>query len=108
MLKLIESAKKVEPKGQVILERKEDFSKIYLENGDLIKIAGKSGLVGINGQVLQPTALVWQDNLDLEDYIERAGGYLSNANKDKILVRKASGAIRMQESGWGRWPLLKN
>lgn len=100
MLKLIESAKKVEPKGQVILERKEDFSKIYLENGDLIKIAGKSGLVGINGQVLQPTALVWQDNLDLEDYIERAGGYLSNANKDKILVRKASGAIRMQESGW--------
>ncbi len=100
MLKLIESAKKIEPKGQVILERKEDFSKIYLENGDLIKIAGKSGLVGISGQVLQPTALVWQQGLDLEDYIERAGGYLSNANKEKILVRKSSGAIRLKESSW--------
>ena len=101
MMKLVEAAKKVDPKGQVILENESDYAKIFLENGDVVKIGGKNSLVAVSGQVLQPTALVWSDKYDIEDYIENAGGYLTNANEDKILVRRSSGAIKLHyTAGW--------
>ena len=98
LLKLIDSAKKVEPKGQVILDGRKDLSQIYLENGDVIKIAGKNSLVSVSGQVLQPTALIYEDSLSINDYIESAGGLLANADKQKILVRKSSGAMRIHDT----------
>lgn len=99
LLKLIDSARKVDPKGQVILDTSADLSQIYLEDGDVIKIAGKNSLVSVSGQVLQPTALMYQNNLSINDYIESAGGLLANADKGKILVRKSSGAMKVHESG---------
>jgi protein involved in polysaccharide export with SLBB domain len=95
IMKLIDSAKKVEPKGQVILENSESFSQIYLEEGDLIKIPSKNWLVNISGQVLQPTSLVWNKDYNLKNYIEHAGGYLNNAELNKVLIRKTSGAIQV-------------
>ncbi len=100
LLKLIESARKVEPKGQVILENTSDFEQVYLEDGDRLTIGSKNSLVNVSGQVLQPTAFVWNNDYSIERYIENAGGYLANANTDKILVRKASGAIRMSDNSW--------
>ncbi len=99
LLKLIDSARKVDPKGQVILDTSADLSQIYLEDGDVIKIAGKNSLVSVSGQVLQPTALMYKNNLSINDYIESAGGLLANADKGKILVRKSSGAMKVHESG---------
>lgn len=99
LLKLIDSARKVDPKGQVILDTSADLSQIYLEDGDVIKIAGKNSLVSVSGQVLQPTALMYQNDLSINDYIESAGGLLANADKGKILVRKSSGAMKVHESG---------
>lgn len=95
VMKLIESAKRVEPKGQVILEKTDNFSQVYLEEGDLIKIPSKSWLVNINGQVLQPTSLVWNKGYTLKNYIENAGGYLNNADVNKVLIKKTSGAIQV-------------
>ncbi len=94
LAKWIESAKKIIPKGQVILGENPDLSKIYLEDGDQIQIPSKNWLVSISGQVLQPTSLVWNEHLTLQDYILQSGGLLDNANQDKIIIKRLNGMIQ--------------
>ncbi len=94
LAKWIESARKIIPRGQVILGENPDLSKIYLEQGDQIQIPSKNWLVSISGQVLQPTSLVWNDSLTVQDYVNQAGGLLDNANQDKIIVKKMNGMIQ--------------
>ncbi len=64
---------------------------IVLEEGDVLTIPQRKSEVRISGEVLFPTQVVYEDGMDLEDYLDRAGGLTSLADKRKIYVLYPNG-----------------
>lgn len=103
ILKWIERAKEVEPKGQVILSHSSERENILLENGDVLYVPAKDKLVMVHGEVFFPNALVYDEGAHVEDYVRQCGGYTQNANTSRILVRHRDGSFEeAKENGWGR------
>jgi len=65
---------------------------LKLEEGDVITIPKEKMDVRISGQVLFPTRVVYQEQMNLEDYLGRAGGVSDNARKGKIYVLYPNGS----------------
>ena len=65
---------------------------LTLEEGDVITIPKEKMDVRISGQVLFPTRVVYQKQMNLEDYLGRAGGVTDNARKGKIYVLYPNGS----------------
>lgn len=93
ILQWIERARKIEPSGQVILAQDGAEGDLLLENGDLIRVPRKDGLVLISGEVLFPNAIAFDPKLGLEDYVRRAGGYTQNAEASRIVVAHRDGSF---------------
>lgn len=64
---------------------------LFLEEGDVITIPKEKMDVRISGQVLFPTRVIFEERMDLEDYVGRAGGVTDNARKGKIYVLYPNG-----------------
>ena len=84
---------------------------VPLEDGDEIIIPKRPDSVNVAGEVYGATAVIYDPELTVADYIDRAGGVTEDAEKDQIIVVKASGAILSEEgfkdSGKNRiFPLL--
>ncbi|WP_298397421.1 hypothetical protein [uncultured Azonexus sp.] len=93
ILKWVERAKSLEPAGQVVISKAEQRNGLLLENGDVIKIHAKDGLVLIGGEVLFPNALAFDNRYDLDDYIKVPGGYTKNADTSCIVVAHRDGSF---------------
>ncbi len=103
VLKWIERAKQVEPKGQVILSQSKQRENILLENGDVLYVPAKDLLVMVHGEVFFPNALVYDPKAHVEDYIRECGGYTQNANTARIVIRHRDGSFEeARENSWGR------
>ncbi|MCX8146181.1 MAG: polysaccharide export protein [Azovibrio sp.] len=101
ILKFVERARTIEPKGQVVLDA-QARSETLLEDGDVIVIPEKTSLVMVHGEVLFPNAVSWREGKSLRDYIQSAGGYTQSADTSKVVVISRNGAARRVESGfWG-------
>jgi len=99
VLEFIKRAKAVKQKGQVILRLKNNLKKIVLEDGDRILIPKKNNIVVIQGEVFIPSALAYEKEMKLSDYIEFCGGYTEDANKNKILLIKSNGRVIKYNNG---------
>ncbi len=93
ILKWIEKAKLVEPKGQVLLSNGYDASQVILKQGDRIVIPAKRYLVMVHGEVLFPTAMAYDQEKSIEDFIASAGGSTSDVDDMNILIMKPNGAF---------------
>ena len=93
LLKFIERARKVQPKGQVVLSFWKNPGEVYLEDGDTLLIPAKSNLVMVHGEVLYPNAQLHDKKFGFQDYINRAGGYTANADKSNVLFFRRDGSI---------------
>ena len=91
ILKWIEKARTLEPRGQVVLGNKNQYSNIALEDGDIINIPKDSGLVMIHGEVMFPSALSYDSNATVDDYVKMTGGYSRRQNVSKILIMHPNG-----------------
>jgi len=91
ILDFIDRAKKVEPKGRVVINKKTDLSMILLEEGDIIYIPKKSHMITIQGEVKLPGAQTFVEGLEIGDYIKTSGGYSTRADEDNVLLIKPSG-----------------
>ena len=89
----IQRAREVEPEGIVVVGGSGETADIALEDGDVIVIPEKSDVVLISGEVLMPQAVVWSRKMDLEGYIERAGGFGNRADKNNILAVHPNGEV---------------
>jgi protein involved in polysaccharide export with SLBB domain len=74
-----------------VLEKPGGIDDIILEEGDVVTIPTRKSEVRISGEVLFPTQVVFEENMDLEDYLNRAGGMTSIADKKKIYVLYPNG-----------------
>ncbi len=88
----------LEPEGRVVVVGRKDVLDIALEANDEIIIPTKSDLISINGEVVLPQAIAWNEQDNVLDYVERSGGFTDNANKDKILVIRANGETEIGDN----------
>lgn len=93
ILEFIERARKIEPRGQVILAQGTAAGDTLLEDGDIIRVPERSNLVLVSGEVLFPNALVYDGRASATDYIDRAGGYTQGADEAKLIVLRQDGSI---------------
>lgn len=71
---------------------------ILLENGDKLIIPSRPASVQVLGQVYNPNAIVYETELTVSDYLQRAGGPTQGADTKHIYVIKADGSILTNES----------
>jgi protein involved in polysaccharide export with SLBB domain len=97
-LQWIDRAKKVEPLGQVVISQAPaERDNLLLENGDVLRVPTRDGLVLISGEVLFPNAVAYQASLGLQDYVDRAGGYTQTADVTRLVVARRDGSFVQTE-----------
>lgn len=93
VLQWVERARKVEPTGQVVIAQAEARDQLLLENGDVVRIPTRDGLVLIGGEVLFPSSLAHDPQLKVRDYLARAGGYTQNADSARLVLARRDGSF---------------
>ena len=93
ILDFINRAKKIEPKGMVILNSDTNLSTIILEDQDTIYIPKKSSIITIQGEVKIPSAQTYVHNYTFEDYIDAVGGFTQRADTEHILIIRQNGKV---------------
>jgi len=73
---------------------------VSLHDGDKLYIPKQPDEVLILGQVYNNTAMLYQKHLNVDDYIERSGGYTRGADEDRVYVVHASGIVEPVRGGW--------
>src|SRR3546814_6981281 len=61
ILRWVDRAKKIEPSGQVVISQSDEIGDLLLENGDIIRVPVKDGLVLVSGEVLFPNAIAFDN-----------------------------------------------
>jgi protein involved in polysaccharide export with SLBB domain len=93
ILEFIERARRVQPRGQVILAGAGGAGATLLEDGDVIRLPESSNLVLVSGEVMFQTALVFDREVGVEGYVARAGGYNQGADKERVVVMRQDGSV---------------
>jgi protein involved in polysaccharide export with SLBB domain len=93
ILKFIERAKLVQPRGQVILAEGSNIGDTLLENNDVIRVPEQSNLVLVSGEVIFPNALVYDSRAGVEAYVARAGGFTQGADRARVVVLHQDGSV---------------
>ncbi|GAQ95141.1 SLBB domain-containing protein [Thermodesulfovibrio aggregans] len=91
IMKFIDLAKNIEPKGQITLGSLEEAKVTLLEDGDVITIPEKTSVVMVHGEVRFPNAILYAPDKDIDYYIEQSGGFTQRANKNVIVVLHQNG-----------------
>jgi len=99
VLQWVERARKIDPTGQTLIARASTRDQLLLENGDILRVPVKDGLVIVNGEVLFPNAVAFDAGMSVADYIQQAGGYSQNADSARVIVAHRDGSF--SESKWG-------
>lgn len=79
---------------QEIMANPNNTDNLIVEDGDEIVIPKKNQAIKVRGEVLFPTQFAFEEGLTMKDYIDKAGGFTSNAQKRKSFVIGASGNAR--------------
>ncbi|SOY64176.1 Polysialic acid transport protein [Cupriavidus taiwanensis] len=93
VLQWVERAKKIEPSGQTLIAKSTTRNDLLLENGDILRVPVKDGLVLVSGEVLFPNAVAYDKSLNLDDFIQQAGGFSQNADTSRIIIAHRDGSF---------------
>lgn len=93
ILKFVERARQVRPRGQVILAQSAGAGATLLEDGDMLRLPEISNVVLVSGEVLMPNAVIYESGTEIESYVKRAGGYTQGADQARVLVVRQDGSV---------------
>jgi len=93
IMTFIERARKVEPKGQVVIHDPKSFRDIYLEEGDQVYIPRKTNIVLVQGEVSFPGAHTHLEGKAVSDYIALAGDFGERADRKRVLLIRRNGSV---------------
>lgn len=93
ILRFIDRARKVEPRGQVVLAGRETVMETLLQDGDVLVIPERSSIIMVHGEVTQPTAVAYDSRSTVSDYIELAGGTTQRRRDARILLLRQDGTF---------------
>ena len=95
-----------ESQGRLVIDLNEiikdaERSELLVKNQDSLVIPSIPYAVSVSGEVQFPTSHLYNEKLDLDDYLNRSGGYTQNADKDRTFVVKANGSVMTKGgNGW--------
>ncbi|MDQ6964869.1 MAG: capsule biosynthesis GfcC family protein, partial [Mariprofundales bacterium] len=75
---------------------------ISIKDGDRLFVPKRPDQVMVMGQTYNNTSLIYQKQLDRDDYIGLAGGTTAMADESRIYIVKADGTVVASSSGWSR------
>lgn len=93
ILKWVERARQIEPAGQVVLASGSAREDLLLENGDVLRVPRRDGLVLISGEVLFPNAVAYRRGLSVEDYVKQTGGYTQRSSAKRLVIAHQDGSF---------------
>ncbi len=93
ILQWVERARSIEPTGQVVITQSKFRDELLLENGDILRIPTRDGLVLVSGEVLFPNTIAFDPKLDLDGYINLTGGYTQNADTSRVIIAHRNGSF---------------
>ncbi|WP_340700067.1 SLBB domain-containing protein [Vibrio harveyi] len=104
-LKFVEEASRSKALGRMVVqlnrilkdERSADF---MLEDGDFLFVPTFRNTVSIMGEVQVPITYLLDNKLDVDDYLNKAGGAKKQADEDRIFVVRADGSVYKSTSGY--------
>jgi protein involved in polysaccharide export with SLBB domain len=67
---------------------------LIMEDGDILRIPKQQQIVRVNGEVLYPSAVVFDKNKSFKDYVYNAGGFAPTALKRGAYVVYPNGTVR--------------
>ncbi|MFH4435550.1 SLBB domain-containing protein [Vibrio diabolicus] len=104
-LAFVEEASRSKALGRMVVqlnrilkgERSADF---MLEDGDFLFVPTFRNTVSIMGEVQVPITYLLDNKLDVDDYLNKAGGAKKQADEDRIFVVRADGSVYKPTSGY--------
>ncbi|HAS8569985.1 TPA: OtnA protein [Vibrio vulnificus] len=104
-LKFVEEVSRSKALGRMVVqlnrilkdERSADF---MLEDGDFLFVPTFRNTVSIMGEVQVPITYLLDNKLDVDDYLNKAGGAKKQADEDRIFVVRADGSVYKPTSGY--------
>lgn len=85
-----------------ILTEPGTISDYILRAGDQISIPEEMQEVKVSGEILNPMGLAFQQKKPLKYYIDRSGGFSSNAKRGKVFVIYSDGTTKVTKTLLGR------
>lgn len=82
---------------------------LIMEDGDIIRIPKQQQTVRVNGEVLYPSAIVYDGNKSFKGYVLNAGGYAPDALKRGAYVVYPNGTVKGTRKFlfWNSHPMVK-
>ncbi|BDR19516.1 SLBB domain-containing protein [Vibrio sp. 1403] len=104
-LKFVEEASKNKALGRMVVQldriiAKDKSADFVLEDGDFLFIPTFRNTVSIMGEVQVSITYLLDNRLDVDDYINKAGGVKKQADEDRIFVVRADGSVYKPSSGY--------
>ncbi len=75
------------------LQKPGSVADVEVRDGDIIYVPEKPTTVAVTGAVVVPSAVLYTPGKNVAHYIEYAGGFTSDAARDRILVIRATGEV---------------
>jgi protein involved in polysaccharide export with SLBB domain len=91
--KFVDRARHVQPRGQVVLAGRESSMGTLLQDGDVLLIPERTSIVMVHGEVTQPTAIAYDSDSTVADYVELAGGAIQRHGDTRILLLHQDGTF---------------
>jgi len=94
---------------KAILNKPGSSIDLIMEDGDIIRIPKQQQVVRVNGDVLYPSAIVYDGNKTFKGYVLNAGGYAPDALKRGAYVVYPNGTVRGTRKFlfWNSHPAVK-
>lgn len=104
-LKFVEEAVRSKALGRMVVQLSQILSQdvtadFMLEDGDFLYVPIYRNTVSIMGEVQMPITYPLDRSLDVDEYINRAGGMKKQADEDRVFVVRADGSIYKPTSGF--------
>ena len=93
------------PEGRVIfdldnaLENNDSAHNLILADGDRLVIPARPQVVIVSGEVYNPESIVFEEDLTVDDYINKVGGIRETGSEDDIYVLRADGSVTTSRQG---------
>jgi len=103
---MLSRLKNTESQGRLVINLEQMIanssqSDLLVKHGDILTVPQVPYAVSVSGEVQFPTSHMYEKNLQLDDYLNRSGGFTQNADKDRTFVVKANGAV--MSKGGNAW-----
>ena len=104
---LLTKLKNSKSTGRLVLDLNDQLSKskdnsIIVRNGDRLYVPSIPFEISVIGEVQFATSHLHDSELDLQEYIQRSGGFTANADKERVFVVKSDGSVltKGNSSAW--------